>query len=302
MVDRLDYVPYVYLIGWSEHDLWYLGCEVKNGAAGVAHPLNLWSSYFTSSYHVAKTRERIGEPDVVQVRRTFATGRAAHAWEQKALRRMGAVHSRRWLNKRIFDDKSFPMDDDIRAKIIETRRESGRPWHSEDAGRRISKAKKGVPVLYSSDTLQAFGRRLQQLNADPDFQLKRQDGCRRRWADQQQVKDQAERMIRNTHSVEARAKAMITRASPEFRAELVERSKEKWTERSVKMRAGREAWWSDPANRLAHAEKMSSVKKVKAVVANGITYASARACAEAHGKGTSWVYSNIAKKRFKFLV
>lgn len=301
MGDRLNYVPYVYLIGWSDHDLWYLGCELKNSMNGTAHPSNLWVSYFTSSYHVTKTRERLGEPNVIQVRRTFDTGNAAHAWEQKALRRLGAVSSRRWLNKRIFNDKSFPMDDDIRAKIIESRRASGKPWHSEDAGRRISEAKKGVPVIYSSETLRSFGERLRQSNTDPIFQAKREKGCRRRWADEQQVQDQSERMRRNTHSEEARSKVRKIQNSPEFKEAAKHRGRATWADRSAKMRAGREAWWADPANRLAHAEKMALVRKARAVFADGVTHASARACAEAHGRCESWVYSNIKKGRFQFV-
>lgn len=300
MINHCDHVPYVYLIGWTSRDLWYLGCELKNGASGTAHPSNLWLRYFTSSYHVGKAREKYGEPDVVQVRMTFDSSKDAHAWEQKALRRLGAVSSPRWLNKRIFDDKSFSMDEDIRAKIIETRRKSGKPWHSEEAGRSISEAKKGVPVSYSPAVLKAFGDRLRDLNADNDFQAKRNEGCRRRWSDDQQVKDQAERMIRSTHTVEARSKAMKTRMTPEFKADEAERARLAWPQRADRMKAGREAWWSDPANRLAHAQKMATVRKGKAVIANGVTYASARECADAHGRTASWVYDNVARGRFAF--
>jgi hypothetical protein len=35
------YQPYTYLIGWSEHDLWYYGCEYGRWRK-TANPENLW--------------------------------------------------------------------------------------------------------------------------------------------------------------------------------------------------------------------------------------------------------------------
>ena len=67
----MEYLPYTYLIGWGRLHTFYYGCEYSKNAGRVAHPSNLWSSYFTSSKHVRKFREEHGEPDIIQIRKTL---------------------------------------------------------------------------------------------------------------------------------------------------------------------------------------------------------------------------------------
>lgn len=43
-------------------------------------------------------REEHGEPDVIEIRRTFLSKRDAQDWEDKVLKRLGAVNHRKWLN------------------------------------------------------------------------------------------------------------------------------------------------------------------------------------------------------------
>jgi hypothetical protein len=92
-----EYLPYTYLIGWSKLDKWYYGCEYSRRR--IANPKNLWVTYFTSSKEIAIQIEYCGEPDIIQVRRTFETGEKARQWEHKALSRLNVVFSKRWLNK-----------------------------------------------------------------------------------------------------------------------------------------------------------------------------------------------------------
>lgn len=87
--------PYTYLIGWSKLNYWYYGCEYKK----TAHPDNLWTTYFTSSEIVKEMRIWHGEPDHIEVRMTFDTAANARAWEDKVIRRLGAVFSDKWLNR-----------------------------------------------------------------------------------------------------------------------------------------------------------------------------------------------------------
>lgn len=75
------YQPYTYLIGWSEHNLWYYGVRFAKGC----NPADLWVRYFTSSKLVAKCRCKYGEPDMVTVRRTFKCRTSAIDWEQKGI-------------------------------------------------------------------------------------------------------------------------------------------------------------------------------------------------------------------------
>lgn len=91
-------MPYTYLIGWSKLNLWYYGSEYAYKTK-VAHPNNLWTTYFTSSKLVKYTREICGEPDVVQIRRIFDTQKACQLWEDKVLKKMNVMNDEKWLNK-----------------------------------------------------------------------------------------------------------------------------------------------------------------------------------------------------------
>jgi hypothetical protein len=88
-------LPYTYLIGWSKLDKWYYGVRYCKGCC----PSDLWTTYFTSSPIVKKFRAEHGEPDVVQLRKTFTTPVQARLWEDKVHHRMNVVKSQRWLNK-----------------------------------------------------------------------------------------------------------------------------------------------------------------------------------------------------------
>lgn len=91
------YIPYTYLIGWSKLDRWYYGVEYGQYDK-VANPSNLWTTYFTSSKVVAQYRQKHGKPDVIEVRKTFKNSKNAIIWEQKVLKRMSVVSSKKWLN------------------------------------------------------------------------------------------------------------------------------------------------------------------------------------------------------------
>jgi len=92
------YTPYTYLVGWSALGKYYYGseygCKTK-----IANPDNLWQTYFTSSLIVLEHRRLYGEPDVIEIRKTFKTATEALKWEQKVLQRINAIQSDKWLNK-----------------------------------------------------------------------------------------------------------------------------------------------------------------------------------------------------------
>lgn len=87
--------PYTYLIGWSKHNIWYYGLRYAKNC----HPSDLWNIYFTSSKYVKETRLKYGEPDIVEIRKTFETAKQAQLWEHKVLRRMNVVNEQKWLNR-----------------------------------------------------------------------------------------------------------------------------------------------------------------------------------------------------------
>lgn len=91
-------IPYCYLIGWSNQNIWYYGVRFAKNCT----PDDLWVSYFTSSKYVKKFRKQYGEPDVVTVRRTFIDENKTHKarlWEEKVLKRTNAVYDKKWLNR-----------------------------------------------------------------------------------------------------------------------------------------------------------------------------------------------------------
>jgi hypothetical protein len=110
------YTPYTYLIGWSKLDVWYYGsryarksnCLYKSGC----HPDEFWVTYFTSSEHVKKFREENGEPDIIEIRKTFPASSEklneeeisylidkVRNWEHTFLKRTKAPTNKNWLNK-----------------------------------------------------------------------------------------------------------------------------------------------------------------------------------------------------------
>jgi hypothetical protein len=89
-------LPFTYLIGWSVHKKFYYGVRYGKSAT----PASLWTSYFTSSIFVHEFRAVHGEPDIIEVRKTFTAATDARMWEFKVLRRLHVSTSSMWLNRR----------------------------------------------------------------------------------------------------------------------------------------------------------------------------------------------------------
>jgi len=93
--------PYTYLIRWSKLNISYYGVRY----AQYCDPSDLWNPYKTSSIHVAKFIAEHGDPDIIQVRKTFIDVPVAQDWEHRVLKRIKAVNSDKWLNRT--DNKSI---------------------------------------------------------------------------------------------------------------------------------------------------------------------------------------------------
>jgi hypothetical protein len=91
------YQPYTYLIGWSDLDQWYYGVRFAKNC----DPSDLWTKYFTSSKYVALLREEHGEPDIVQVRKTFKSAKQAVLWESQVLHRLSVTQDPKWINRNV---------------------------------------------------------------------------------------------------------------------------------------------------------------------------------------------------------
>lgn len=92
-----EFTPFTYLIGWTFHDKWYYGVRYSKNC----HPMDLWKTYFTSSKKVKHFREFFGEPDIIEVRKTFNNAVSALNYEQDVLKRLKIKSNDKWLNQGI---------------------------------------------------------------------------------------------------------------------------------------------------------------------------------------------------------
>lgn len=102
--------PYTYRIGWSASNLFYYGVRFAKGC----EPKELWIKYKTSSKYVKEAFERLGDPDIIEVRKVFQCSDSARDWEHKVLRRLGAKDRDDYLNQT--DNKSISREACARAR------------------------------------------------------------------------------------------------------------------------------------------------------------------------------------------
>ena len=91
----MDQITYTYFIGWTNLNLFYYGSRYGKGC----HPTDFWQKYFTSSKRVAQIRLEHGDPDLIQIRKTFKTPEEAMLWEKRVLRRMKVKGRKDFLNE-----------------------------------------------------------------------------------------------------------------------------------------------------------------------------------------------------------
>jgi hypothetical protein len=132
------HTPYTYLIGWSQLNTWYYGVRY----AKACDPTDFWTSYFTSSKYVKNFRVKNGEPDILQIRKTFRDKESAQTWETKVLQRMRVIGDERFLNKAI--GKSL-QDFENRKKIMIKKYGIENSSQLPDVANKISKSLKGKP-------------------------------------------------------------------------------------------------------------------------------------------------------------
>ena len=140
------YTPYCYLIGWTRHNKWYYGRRTRKGC----HPSEFWKKYFTSSKHVEQFRAEYGEPDVIQIRKTFSNAKDCARWENKVLTRLNVRYNDRFLNiKNGDDDWDTTGWDNEERKRLGLSTIPGKPKgskHSEEARKARSERLKGKPT------------------------------------------------------------------------------------------------------------------------------------------------------------
>ena len=105
-------MKYTYFLKWSTTGMKYYGVRYANDCS----PEDLWQSYFTSSTYVSKYIDLYGNPDIIQIRKTFEDSESALLWEAKFLKKVNAAERTDFLNKSNGFGKFDHMDPEIRAK------------------------------------------------------------------------------------------------------------------------------------------------------------------------------------------
>lgn len=212
---------YTYLIGWSNPNLWYYGSRYANT---VPPEDDLWKIYTTSSHsRVDETVLLYGEPDVIQVRRTFATGPEAVAWEDTVLRRINAVKSPKWLNegrggKEFYSrPKSQQTKDKIRNSLKGKKRQFTKEWKEN-----LSKGKIGKKLNLTPEGL----AKRAAASRTPEHCAKMSSIKKDYWKDEQNIdRQRTQKSTKCTfagrkHSIETKAK--MSAASKDRKPEIVE--------------------------------------------------------------------------------
>lgn len=142
------YKPYTYLIGWSKFNKYYYGVRY----AKDCHPDDFWVSYFTSSKYVGELREKVGEPDIIQIRKTFICPDKAIEWEYKVIQKMKLHRDERFLNQCSFPAMSLTLITESNKKRVYSKETLEKMSNSQkgkkmsnETKRKISKANKGKP-------------------------------------------------------------------------------------------------------------------------------------------------------------
>jgi hypothetical protein len=111
-------MAYTYLIGWTQYNKWYYGLRYAKGCKTT----DLWSTYFTSSKYVKQFRKQFGEPDVIQIRKTFQSKESAILWENKVLTKLKVIKSHKWLNQtnnKAIDNSLYKPSEEQKIKTSE---------------------------------------------------------------------------------------------------------------------------------------------------------------------------------------
>lgn len=212
-------IPYTYLIGWSQKDIWYYG--VKFGED--ADPSLFWITYFTSSKKVKIMREDIGEPDIVQVRRVFNSAESARLWETKVIKRMEAVQSTRWLNQTDNTGNFFWQ--------------GPRPERTEEHKEKLAASRRGKKITKEHAKKLHEGRRNSKNSAEHIEACRKANlGKKRSYEAKQKMRDaklndpELKKRLKNAGRISAEKRKL----DPNYKKEQSERMKTWWAERKKK--------------------------------------------------------------------
>ena len=152
-------LAYTYLIGWPDLDVWYYGSRYSRNC----HPSELWRSYFTSSKHVKEFVDCFGDPNVIEIRKTFESKSKARIWEYRVLKRMRVAKRINWLNKHNGDGGfcSFgPRSEETKTKISNVQKIKSK--NGEHVSQR-EEVKRKISESMSGKKNHNYGKRLSDI-------------------------------------------------------------------------------------------------------------------------------------------
>jgi hypothetical protein len=211
--------PYTYLIGWSEQDLWYYGVQFGE----KSDPKNLWNTYFTSSKKVELLREKIGEPDIVQVRKIFSTADSARLWETKVIRKIGAVDSDKWLNQTDNTGNFFWQ--------------GPRPERTEEHKEKLAASHRGKKISDDHSKKLHEGRRNSKNSIDHIEAYRKANLGKKRTEEAKQkmrIAKLNDPNLKERSSIAGKISAEKRKSDPEYKRKHSEKMKLWWAERKMK--------------------------------------------------------------------
>ena len=123
MTSITTYTPFTYCLTFLPTGKRYYGSRYSKKE--VAHPSQLWTTYFTSSKIIADLIEEYGKDSFsIQIRKTFIDRDSAIAWETKFLTRINAAKHPEWLNGNNGDEKFYNSPESTK-KGLETKKKNG---------------------------------------------------------------------------------------------------------------------------------------------------------------------------------
>lgn len=117
------YTPFTYCITFLPSGKRYYGARYSINE--VAHPDQLWTTYFTSSKIIADLIEEHGvDSFTFEIRKIFKTRKETVLWESKFLTKIGAAKSQDWLNGNNGNGKFYNSPESTK-KGLETKKKNG---------------------------------------------------------------------------------------------------------------------------------------------------------------------------------
>lgn len=159
-----QYKPYTYLIKVKSTGQVYYGARYANGRNNVAHPSDLWDSYFTSSRTIKKLITEYGVDGFdYSVRRIFTTKEQALRWEQRVLKRFNAKANPKWINQ-TNGHKDFHDTEESRQRKSLSHTGKKRPPMTEEQKAKISATRLARQIKHSDETKAKMSLKKQGAN------------------------------------------------------------------------------------------------------------------------------------------